>query len=118
MLVDGNDKLQAASVGASELNVTPLACCPLRDSEGNQLQLELTVQVTSVQPLQQSDTQTFVDADDTTERTYCTGSGTPKWTSNAIGLTGGPPYPQATRELSVPTPTTPALTRWASTSRA
>ena len=66
MLVDGNDKLQAASVGASELNVTPLACCPLRDSEGNQLQLELTVQVTSVQPLQQSDTQTFVDADDTT----------------------------------------------------
>jgi hypothetical protein len=49
------------------------------------------------------------DSPDTTERTYFTGSGTPKWTNNSIGLTGGPPYPQATRELSVPAPTT-ALT--------
>ncbi len=40
---------------------------------------------------------------DTTERTYFTGSGTPKWTSNAIGL-GSAPYPQATRELAVPAP--------------
>lgn len=46
---------------------------------------------------------------DPTERTYFTGSGTPKWTDNSIGLTGGPPYPQATRELGVPAPTT-ALT--------
>lgn len=43
------------------------------------------------------------DGDDTTERTYFTGSGTPKWTSNAIGL-GSAPYPQATRELSMPSP--------------
>lgn len=50
------------------------------------------------------------DVDDTTERTYITGmAGGPKWTNNIIGLTGGPPYPQATRELAVPTPTT-ALT--------
>lgn len=50
------------------------------------------------------------DGDDTTERTYFTGSGTPKWTDNSTGpaggLTGGPPYPQGTRELSVPAPTT------------
>lgn len=45
------------------------------------------------------------DGDDPTERTYFTGSGTPKWTDNAIGLSGGPPYPQGTRELSVPAPT-------------
>jgi hypothetical protein len=45
------------------------------------------------------------DADDTTERTYFTGSSTPKWTNNVIGLSGGPPYPQATRELGVPAPT-------------
>lgn len=31
------------------------------------------------------------DSDDPTERTYFTGSGTPKWTNNAIGLSGGPP---------------------------
>lgn len=42
----------------------------------------------------------------TTERTFFTGSGTPKWTDNAIGL-GAAPYPQATRELSVPNPTQP-----------
>jgi len=47
---------------------------------------------------------TGYEADDTTERTYFTGSGTPKWTNNAIGLGGGAPYPQATRELAVPTP--------------
>lgn len=43
------------------------------------------------------------DGDDTTERTYFTGSGTPKFTSNAIGL-GSAPYPQATREFGVPAP--------------
>lgn len=43
------------------------------------------------------------DGDDTTERTYFTGSGTPKWTNNVIGL-GSAPYPQATRELAVPAP--------------
>lgn len=43
---------------------------------------------------------------DTTERTFYTGDGTPKWTNNSIGLSGGPPYPQASRELSVPAPTT------------
>lgn len=50
------------------------------------------------------------DGDDTTERTYFTGSGSPKWTDNSTGpaggLTAGPPYPQGTRELSVPAPTT------------
>lgn len=46
------------------------------------------------------------DTEDTTERTYFTGSGTPKWTNNVIGLGGGPPYPQASRELAVPAPTT------------
>lgn len=46
------------------------------------------------------------DNPDTTERTYFTGSGTAKWTDNVIGLSGGAPYPQATRELSVPAPTT------------
>lgn len=47
------------------------------------------------------------DAEDPTERTYFTGSGSPKWTSNAIAL-GSPPYPQASRELAVPAPTMPA----------
>lgn len=42
--------------------------------------------------------------DDSTERTYYTGDGTPKWTNNVFGLSGGPPYPQATRELAVPAP--------------
>lgn len=41
---------------------------------------------------------------DTTERTYYTGSGTPKQTNNVIGLTGGPPYPTGFRELGVPVP--------------
>ncbi len=43
---------------------------------------------------------------DPTERTYYANDGTPKWTNNDIGLTGGPPYPQGSRELSVPAPTT------------
>lgn len=47
------------------------------------------------------------DSPDTTERTYFTGSGAPKWTDNVIGLSGGPPYPQVTRDLGVPVPTTP-----------
>ena len=46
------------------------------------------------------------DGADTTERTYFTGSGTPKWTDNTIGLAGGAPYPQGLRELAVPAPTT------------
>lgn len=50
------------------------------------------------------------DANDTTERFYFTGSGTPKWTNNILGLGGGPPYPQATRELSVPAPTSTMTT--------
>jgi hypothetical protein len=54
-------------------------------------------------------TPTLGFGNDTTERTYYTGDGTPKWTNNVIGLTGGPPYPQATRELAVPAPTS-ALT--------
>lgn len=49
------------------------------------------------------------DTEDPTERTYFTGSGTPKWTNNSIGLSGGPPYPQGTRELAVPAPTTPIV---------
>lgn len=44
------------------------------------------------------------DTDDTTERTYYTGDGTPKWTDNVKALAGGAPYPQAARELGVPTP--------------
>jgi hypothetical protein len=43
--------------------------------------------------------------EDTTERTIFTGSGTPKWTNNVIGLAGAP-YPTATRELGVPPPST------------
>lgn len=45
---------------------------------------------------------------DTTERTFYTGDGTPRWTNNSIALSGGPPYPQAYRELSVPAPTAAA----------
>lgn len=40
---------------------------------------------------------------DTTERTYFTGSGDPKWTDNIIGLAGAP-YPTATKHLGVPAP--------------
>ncbi len=46
------------------------------------------------------------ESGDTTERTYFSGSGTPKWTDNVMGLGGGPPYPQASRELAVPAPLT------------
>lgn len=44
------------------------------------------------------------DGGDTTLRLYYSGDGAPKWTNNDIGLTGGPPYPQASRLLSVPAP--------------
>jgi len=44
------------------------------------------------------------DATDTTERTYYTGSGTPKWVDNTNALSSAP-YPSATRELSAPQPT-------------
>lgn len=46
------------------------------------------------------------DAEDTTERTYFTGSGTPKWIDNTFALAGGGPWPAATRELGIPKPTT------------
>jgi hypothetical protein len=49
------------------------------------------------------------DGTDTTERIYFTGSGSPKWTDNVIGLGGGAPYPQATRELGVPAPISAAI---------
>lgn len=45
------------------------------------------------------------DPADTTERTYYTGDGAPKWTDNIMALTGGPPYPQVSRPLGVPAPT-------------
>jgi hypothetical protein len=47
------------------------------------------------------------DGSDPTERTYFSGSGSPKWTDNSIGLASGPPYPQGTRELAVPAPLAP-----------
>jgi hypothetical protein len=46
-------------------------------------------------------------ASDTSERTYFTGSGTPKVTDNLIGLSSAP-YPSAARELGVPKPSTAA----------
>lgn len=42
---------------------------------------------------------------DSTERTFWTGQGAPKWTNNTLALTGGPPYPNAYRDLGVPKPT-------------
>lgn len=42
------------------------------------------------------------DAGDTTERTYFTGDGTPKWVDNTFALAGAGPYPVATRELGIP----------------
>jgi hypothetical protein len=45
------------------------------------------------------------DSDDPTERTAFTGSGGPKWTDTSIALTAAP-YPNATRDLAVPQPTT------------
>lgn len=44
------------------------------------------------------------DSPDSTERTYYTGSGTPKWTDNILAL-GSAPYPAGNRELAVPQPT-------------
>lgn len=46
------------------------------------------------------------DPDDPTERTYFTGSGSPKWTDNVMGLASAP-YPAAARLLGVPQPTQP-----------
>lgn len=54
-------------------------------------------------------------ADDTTERTFWTGDGPPKWTDNTMGLTS-PPYPDSSgvRILGVPQPNaTPTLTQQA-----
>lgn len=47
-------------------------------------------------------------ADDTTERTYYTGDGFPKWTDNTMGLASAP-YPSAWRQLGIPAPATPCL---------
>ena len=47
-------------------------------------------------------------ADDTTERTYYTGDGFPKWTDNVMGLASSP-YPTAWRQLGIPAPSVPAL---------
>lgn len=44
-------------------------------------------------------------ADDTTERTYFTGSGAPKVADNTISVASSP-YPTAARDLGVPVPTT------------
>ena len=44
------------------------------------------------------------NSEDTTERTYFSGSGAPQWTDNTIAL-GSAPYPTATRQLGVPQPT-------------
>jgi hypothetical protein len=48
------------------------------------------------------------DNSDTTERTYYTGDGVPKWVDNTFALAGGGPYPVATRLLGVPAPATKA----------
>ena len=51
-------------------------------------------------------------AEDTSERTFWSGDGVPKWTDNSIGL-GAPPYPDSSgvRILGVPKPNaTPGLT--------
>jgi hypothetical protein len=44
------------------------------------------------------------DGADTTERIFYTGDGGPKWTNNIIGLAGGAPYPQGSRDDWVPAP--------------
>ena len=50
------------------------------------------------------------NAIDSSERTYFTGFGTPKWTNTTLALAGAS-YPNAYRELGVPPPTTiPMLT--------
>jgi hypothetical protein len=43
------------------------------------------------------------NTEDTTERTYFTGDGVPKWTDNSIALAGAP-FPTAIRTLGVPAP--------------
>jgi hypothetical protein len=43
-------------------------------------------------------------ADDTTERTYFTGSGVPKMTYSPLGTSGSGPFPTATYTLGIPTP--------------
>lgn len=47
-------------------------------------------------------------AGDTTERTYYTGDGFPRWTDNTMALASSP-YPTAWRQLGIPAPATPAL---------
>lgn len=47
-------------------------------------------------------------ADDTTERTYYTGDGFPKWTDNTMALASAP-YPTAWRQLGIPAPATAPL---------
>lgn len=42
--------------------------------------------------------------DDTSERTYFTGTGTPRKTDSALALTGGTAYPMASLELGLPAP--------------
>lgn len=49
------------------------------------------------------------NSEDTTERTYFTGSGAPKWTDNTIALASAP-YPTAYRDLGVPVPTVQPIT--------
>ena len=50
------------------------------------------------------------NASDAAERTYYTGSGTPKWTDTTLALSTAP-FPTAYRELGMPPPTTvPVLT--------
>jgi hypothetical protein len=44
-------------------------------------------------------------ADDTTERTYYSGDGFPKWTDNTMALASAP-YPTAWRQLGIPAPAT------------
>jgi hypothetical protein len=48
------------------------------------------------------------NAADTAERTYYTGSGTPKWTNTTLAISSAP-YPTAYRELGVPAPSTTPL---------
>ena len=51
------------------------------------------------------------NASDVAERTYYTGSGTPKWTNTTLGLSSAP-FPTAYRELGMPPPSTaPLLTQ-------
>lgn len=46
---------------------------------------------------------------DVTERTLWTGQGAPKWTNSTLALAGGPPYPQAYRDLGVIKPINPPV---------